>query len=75
MRRYVFEEKFFQEGFHGFSVKPWFSIDPHLAMGNPHQNLSDWAENFFADSYDYISEVVLRFFKNLTFFFFYQTNT
>ena len=41
----------------------------HLATGNPYLNLSDWAENFFEDTYDYISEVILSFSKNLTFFF------
>jgi hypothetical protein len=32
--------------------------------------LSDWAEIFFVDTYDYISEVVLGFFENLTFIIF-----
>jgi hypothetical protein len=31
--------------------------------------LSDWAEKFFAVTYGYMSEVVLSFFENLTFFF------
>ncbi len=58
-----------------FYEKPWFSIGSHLATGNPFLTLSDLAENFFGDTYDYISEVVLSFFKNLTFFFFYKKNT
>jgi hypothetical protein len=53
-----------------FYEKPWFSIGFHLDTDNPFLTLSDWAENFFGDTYDYISEVVLSFFKNLTFFFF-----
>ena len=58
-----------------FYEKPWFSIGSHLATVRVHQNLSDLAENFFGDTYDYISEVVLSFFKNLTFFFFNKENT
>jgi hypothetical protein len=53
-----------------FYEKPWFSIGSHLATDNPFLTFSDWAENFFGDTYDYISEVVLSFFKNLTFFLF-----
>ena len=53
-----------------FYEKPWFYIGSHLATVRTHQTLSDLAENFFGDTYDYISEVVLSFFKNLIFFFF-----
>ena len=58
-----------------FYEKPWFSIGTHLAKDNPFLTLSDWTENFFVDSYDYISEVVLSFFENLAFFYFYKKNT
>jgi len=53
-----------------FYEKPWFSRGLHLAMGNPPLTFADWAKKFFVDTYDYISEVVLRIFKNLTYFFF-----
>ena len=42
----------------------------HLATDNPPRKLSECAENFFGDTYDHISEVLLSFFKNLTFFLF-----
>jgi hypothetical protein len=58
-----------------FYEKLWFSMGSHLDTENPFLTLSDRAENFFGDTYDYISEVVLSFFKNLTFFFFNKTNT
>ena len=73
--RHVFEEKTFNEGFGGVSGKPWFFIGPHLDTVRPHEIFSDWAENFSGDTYDYISEVVLSFFKNLTFFFVGKKNT
>jgi hypothetical protein len=53
-----------------FHEKVWFSIGSHFAMGNPFLTFADWTESFFRDTYDYISEAVLRIFKNLTFFFF-----
>ena len=41
-----------------FEEKLWFLIGPYLATVRPHQKLSDWAENFSAGTYDYISEVL-----------------
>ncbi len=73
--RHVFEEEIFFKNFLDFFLKLWFSIGSHLATGRPHQNFSDWAEIFFVDTYDYISDVILSFFENLTFFFFYNKNT
>ena len=70
----VFEEKILKRFSGEFSRKPWFSIGSHLAKDNPFLTLSDWAENFFGKSYDYISEVVLSFFENLAFFYFYKKN-
>ena len=58
-----------------FYEKLWFSRGSHLDTDNPFLTLSDWAENFFGDTYGYISEVVLSFFKNLTFFFVGKKNT
>jgi hypothetical protein len=58
-----------------FYEKPWSSKGSHLATDNPLLTLSDLAEHFFGDTYEYISEVVLSSFKNLTFFFFYKKNT
>ena len=63
-------KKFSKAVFIVFYKKLWFSIGPHLHTVRAHQNLSDLTENFFGDTYNYISELVLSFFKNLTFFFF-----
>ena len=68
--RHVFEEKKFNESFLVFFWKTKVSIGSHLDTVRPHLILSDWAENFSGDTYDYISEAVLSFFNNLTFFFF-----
>ena len=73
--RHVFEKKKIRTGFPIFFFKLLFSMRPHLATVRPNQTLSEWAENFSADTYDYISEVILSIFKNLTFFHFYKNNT
>ena len=75
MMRHMFEKKNFQTFLEEFSRKPWFSIGSHLAKDNIFLIFSDWTENFFGKSYDYISEVVLSFSENLAFFYFYKKNT
>ena len=75
MIRHVFEEKILSGCFQKNFRKIWLFIGSHLATVRDPKKLSDLPENFSGDSYDSISEVVLSFCKNLTFFIFNYKNT
>ena len=70
MIRDVFEEKILSGCFQKIFQKIWLFIGSHLGTVRDPKKWSDLPENFSGDSYDSISEVVLSFCENLTFFIF-----